>query len=106
MEIAKQSKIEQLVLEVEIMRSLNHENLVNIIDCYLTKTELWLSIEILYGGDLTGIVTETIMNDYQISYVTQCVLRGLSYLHSRNIMHRDIKSDNILMGLNNEVILR
>ncbi|MEN2499906.1 MAG: Serine/threonine-protein kinase PAK 3 [Marteilia pararefringens] len=102
--LAEQTKLEQLVLEIEIMKSLNHPNLVNFIGSYMTNHDmLWVCIEILEGGDLTGIVTQAILNEKQISYITECSLKGLEYLHMNNIMHRDIKSDNILLGKNNEV---
>ncbi|KAK9411135.1 serine/threonine-protein kinase PAK 7 [Crotalus adamanteus] len=97
MDLRKQQRRELLFNEVVIMRDYHHENVVDMYNSYLVGDELWVVMEFLEGGALTDIVTHTRMNEEQIATVCLSVLRALAYLHNQGVIHRDIKSDSILL---------
>ncbi|XP_011763127.1 serine/threonine-protein kinase PAK 4 isoform X1 [Macaca nemestrina] len=97
MDLRKQQRRELLFNEVVIMRDYQHENVVEMYNSYLVGDELWVVMEFLEGGALTDIVTHTRMNEEQIAAVCLAVLQALSVLHAQGVIHRDIKSDSILL---------
>ncbi|KAM9315702.1 serine/threonine-protein kinase PAK 5 [Gastrophryne carolinensis] len=97
MDLRKQQRRELLFNEVVIMRDYHHDNVVDMYNSYLVGDELWVVMEFLEGGALTDIVTHTRMNEEQIATVCFSVLKALSYLHDQGVIHRDIKSDSILL---------
>ncbi|TSN39312.1 Serine/threonine-protein kinase PAK 4 [Bagarius yarrelli] len=94
MDLRKQQRRELLFNEVVIMRDYHHENVVDMYNSYLVGDELWVVMEFLEGGALTDIVTHT---RQQIATVCLSVLKALSVLHAQGVIHRDIKSDSILL---------
>jgi len=77
-----------------------NDNIIRCFEAFDYRQRLWIFLEFMDGGCLTPIVEERKGNISEgvCSYILYQTLMGLNYLHQRNIVHRDIKSDNILVN--------
>ncbi|XP_033735568.1 serine/threonine-protein kinase PAK mbt-like isoform X2 [Pecten maximus] len=105
MDLRKQQRRELLFNEVVIMRDYHHPNIVDMYNSFLVNDELWVVMEFLEGGALTDIVTHNRMDEVQIATVCRACLKALAFLHSNGVIHRDIKSDSILLSQDGKVKL-
>jgi len=105
MNLEQQPKKDLIINEILVMKDSKHKNIVNFIDSYLWKGDLWVIMEYMEGGSLTDVVTCNYMTEGQIAAVCKETLEGLVHLHSKGVIHRDIKSDNILLSMNGDIKL-
>ncbi|ODQ57389.1 hypothetical protein WICANDRAFT_35666, partial [Wickerhamomyces anomalus NRRL Y-366-8] len=105
MNLEQQPKKELIINEILVMKGSRHKNIVNFIDSYLLRGDLWVVMEYMEGGSLTDVVTHSVMTEGQIGAVSRETLKGLKFLHSKGVIHRDIKSDNILLSMNGDIKL-
>ncbi|KAJ9126732.1 hypothetical protein QFC24_001763 [Naganishia onofrii] len=105
MNLEKQPKQDLIINEILVMRSSRHKNIVNFIDSYLWKGDLWVIMEYMEGGSLTDIVTCNVMSEGQIAAVARETTEGLRHLHQHGVIHRDIKSDNVLLSMDGNIKL-
>lgn len=85
--------------EVDVQYQLHHKNIVQIYRVVENQDWLYICMEYVDGGPLTDIVTICSMTEGQIAFIVREVLSALELIHFSQKIHRDIKSDNILVGL-------
>jgi p21-activated kinase 1 len=105
MDLDKQREKDLIINEILVMRASYHANTVNYIDLFLYKNEIWIVMEYMEGGSLTNLVVENVMTEGQIAAVSREIALGLQHLHKRGVIHRDIKSSNVLLSLTGDVKL-
>ncbi|KAI9327987.1 serine/threonine kinase [Obelidium mucronatum] len=103
--LSKQPRKDLLLNEILIMKESSHPNIVKYIDSYLTGGDLWLILEYMEGGKLTDIIETNKLTEPQIASICNEIIKGVIHLHKRNIIHRDIKSDNVLIGRDGQIKL-
>lgn len=91
--------------EVAILRMLHHPNIVEYYDCYEVGTDLWMIMEYLQGGTLAEAVRVHEFSEVHCAYLAQQMLLGIEYIHKLNLVHRDLKSANVMLDVSGGVKL-
>lgn len=105
MDLSQQPRKELIVNEILVMKESQHPNIVNFLESYLVKNnELWVIMEYMEGGALTDIIdNNSVLEEDQIAAICFETCKGLEHLHAQSIIHRDIKSDNVLLNSSGQV---
>ncbi|XP_031133165.1 calcium/calmodulin-dependent protein kinase type 1D-like [Sander lucioperca] len=83
--------------EINVLRRIQHENVVGLEDFYESRTHYYLVMQLVSGGELFDrILDKGVYTEKDASTVIQQVLQAVSYLHENSIVHRDLKPENLL----------
>ncbi|KAI9592917.1 kinase-like domain-containing protein [Syncephalis fuscata] len=96
---SKESGLKSFNNEVATLRAVgNHPGVIGFLDGTVTALNTYLSLEYATGGDLINhIVSKAPLPEMEAKYIFKQLLEGIQHLHSMNIIHRDIKPDNMLL---------
>ncbi|XP_028173947.1 serine/threonine-protein kinase 10-like [Ostrinia furnacalis] len=94
-------------VEIDILSECRHPNVVELHEAYFIDNKLWMLLEYCDGGALDSVMSELEkgLSEQQIAYVCREMCRGLQFLHSRRVIHRDLKAGNVLATMTGGVKL-
>ena len=94
--------------EINIMKGLNHENIIKLEDIKMTANNYYVVLEYLNGGDLKSCL-HLYMQRYNtpfpeeiVQHLMKQIVRAVAYFHEFNVIHRDLKLDNIMVNFDSE----
>ncbi|CDQ76447.1 unnamed protein product [Oncorhynchus mykiss] len=91
-------KWQDIIKEVKFLQRIQHPNSIEYKGCYLREHTAWLVMEYCLGSASDVLeVHKKPLQEMEIAAITHGALQGLAYLHSHNMIHRDIKAGNVLL---------
>ncbi|XP_026059525.1 serine/threonine-protein kinase 10-like [Carassius auratus] len=102
-----EDELEDYMVEIDILASCDHHNIVKLLDAFYYESKLWILIEFCAGGAIDAVMLELErpLTEPQIRVVCKQTLDALQYLHDNKVIHRDLKAGNILLTLDGDVKL-
>ncbi|GMY38287.1 serine/threonine-protein kinase TIO [Fagus crenata] len=97
--------IQNLRQEIEILRKLKHENIIEMLDSFESEQEFCVVTEFAQGELFEILEDDKCLPEEQVQAIAKQLVRALHYLHSNRIIHRDMKPQNILIGAGSVVKL-
>jgi Serine/threonine protein kinase len=90
-------ELDLLRREIDILREVDHPNIIKCYDIYEDTSHIYIIMEYCSGGELfTKITTQGSLNEIEARIYMRKMLMAVSHLHSLNIVHRDLKTENFL----------
>ena len=94
-----QSMMDQFLVEIRTLRSLQHPNIIELYDVYISDDRIYIVMELMSGGELFDyVVQKGTLTEEEASRIVRKVTSALVYMHSRNVIHRDMKPENLLLA--------
>ena len=105
------SKKKSVFNEIEIMKKVNHKNIVKLKEIIYTQKEILIIMEYINGISLREYYNKNIKNQFNLTKEKEKILKtffiqifsAMGYLHRNHMAHRDIKLENILLDKDNEI---
>lgn len=107
--LPKEESMDELRREIIIINKCNHTNILKYFVSFINDTELWLVLPLVECGSLANVIKEKapngIKNEVLLASIMKQIVEGLTYFHSKGLIHRDIKADNILVHSNGRLLI-
>ena len=96
--------MKKIMHETNLMQKLNHPNITKILETFEDQKYFLIVMEYINGGNLFSFIKKRRKLSEKISkFLFKQIILGIKHIHSKNIVHRDIKLENVLIDLNNRV---
>ena len=103
-ELKNSQNMSKILYETNLMRKLNHPNITKILETFEDDKYILIIMEYINGGNLFSFVKKRRKLSEKISkFLFRQIILGIQHIHSKKIVHRDIKLENILIDLNNKI---
>ena len=94
----------KILYETNLMRKLRHPSITKILETFESEKYIFIIMEYISGGTLQSFVKKRRkLNEKTAKIFYKQIIESIKYIHSKNIVHRDIKLENILIDLNNNI---
>lgn len=100
-----EDKLKALESEIDLLARLDHPNIVKYLGMQKTDEFLYIFLDYIPGGSIESILKTFKLKEPVVRRYTRQILLGLQYLHSQNIIHRDVKGGNVLVDEHGNVYL-
>lgn len=97
--IEKTNEVESFKKEINILSQCNNQYIVHYFGSYIKGHQIWIILEFCDGGSLYELIKilPRNLNEEEIASIVCMILKGLIFLHENKKIHRDIKTENILL---------
>ena len=96
--------LERILYETNLMKKLNHPNITKILETFENEKYILISMEYINGGNLFSFVKKRRkLSEKTAKFLFRQIILGIQHIHSKNIVHRDIKLENILIDFKNNI---
>lgn len=90
--------LDQFFVEIRVLQTLNHPNIIRLVDTFESPDRIYMVMEMMKGGELFDYVVEKgTLSEEEASVLVRKITSAVAHMHGMDIIHRDLKPENILL---------